>query len=117
MTASALAIDAELKSEGYNPTDEDFYTEVDKRIRSAFPHKFTEKQEQKERSDGASVPSQVVAGGSRSSPNPRKVKLSQEDVRLANKWNIPLEQYASEKLKTEKADGEYTTINMQRGGK
>ena len=117
MTASALAIDAELKTEGYNPTDEDFYTEISKRIRSAFPHKFTEKQEQKERNDGSSTPSQVVAGGSRSSPNPKKVKLSQEDVRLANKWNIPLEQYASEKLKTEKADGEYTTINMQRGGK
>ena len=87
MTASALAIDAELKTEGYNPTDEDFYTEISKRIRSAFPHKFTEKQEQKERNDGSSTPSQVVAGGS------------------------------SEKLKTEKADGEYTTINMQRGGK
>ena len=117
MTASALAIDAELKTEGYNPTDEDFYAEVDKRIRSAFPHKFIEKQEQKERNDGSSTPSQVVAGGSRSSPNPKKVKLSQEDVRLANKWNIPLEQYASEKLKTEKADGEYTTINMQSRGK
>jgi hypothetical protein len=41
--------------------------------------------------------------------------LSQEDVRLAEKWGIPLEQYAAEKLKVEKADGEYTNIN-QRGG-
>ena len=117
MTASALAIDAELKSEGYNPTDEDFYTEIDKRIRSAFPHKFTEKQEQTERTDGSSTPSQVVAGGSRSSPNPKKVKLSQEDVRLANKWGIPLEKYASEKMRVTKSEGDYTTINMQRGGK
>jgi len=63
-------------------------------------------------------PAQVVAGGTRSTPSSnKKVKLSKEDVRLANKWNIPLEQYAQEKLKATNAEGEYTTINMQRGGK
>ena len=41
MTASALAIDAELKNEGYSPNDEDFYDEIDKRMRAAFPNKFT----------------------------------------------------------------------------
>ena len=118
MTASALAIDAELKNEGYSPNDEDFYNEVDKRIRTAFPNKFTKEESvQQERNDGSSSPSQVVAGGSRSSPNPKKVKLSQEDVRLANKWGIPLEQYAAEKMKVTKSEGDYTTINMQRGGK
>jgi hypothetical protein len=119
MTASALAIDAELKSEGYSPNDEDFYNEIDKRMRTAFPSKFTTQGEpvQQERTDGSSSPSQVVAGGSRSSPNPKKVKLSQEDVRLANKWNIPLEQYAAEKMRVTKSEGDYTTINMQRGGK
>ena len=92
MTASALAIDAELKNEGYSPNDEDFYDEIDKRMRAAFPTKFTKEESvQQERNDGSSSPSQVVAGGSRSSPNPKKVKLSQEDVRLANKWGIPLE--------------------------
>ena len=117
MTASALAIDAELKNEGYSPNDEDFYDEIDKRIRAAFPSKFQEQPAQPERNDGASSPSQVVAGGSRSSPNPKKVKLSQEDVRLANKWGIPLEQYAAEKMKVTKSEGDYTTINTQRGGK
>ena len=117
MTASALAIDAELKNEGYNPTDEDFYSEIDNRIRAAFPNKFESKPAQTERTDGTSSPSQVVAGGSRSSPNPKKVKLSQEDVRLASKWGIPLEQYAAEKMKVTKSEGDYTTINMQRGGK
>ena len=117
MTASALAIDAELKNEGYNPTDEDFYSEIDNRIRAAFPNKFENKSAQIERNDGSSTPSQVVAGGSRSSPNPKKVKLSQEDVRLASKWGIPLEQYAAEKMKVTKSEGDYTTINMQRGGK
>ena len=118
MTASALAIDAELKNEGYSPNDEDFYDEIDKRMRTAFPSKFTKEESvQQERNDGASSPSQVVAGGSRSSPNPKKVKLSQEDVRLANKWGIPLEQYAAEKMKVTKSEGDYTTINTQRGGK
>ena len=117
MTASALAIDAELKNEGYSPTDEDFYDEIDKRMQAAFPNKFKEQSATTERNDGSSSPSQVVAGGSRSSPNPKKVKLSQEDVRLANKWGIPLEQYAAEKMKVTKSEGDYTTINMQRGGK
>ena len=117
MTASALAIDAELKNEGYSPMDEDFYSEINNRIRAAFPNKFESKPAQTERTDGSSSPSQVVAGGSRSSPNPKKVKLSQEDVRLASKWGIPLEQYAAEKMKVTKSEGDYTTINMQRGGK
>jgi len=53
----------------------------------------------------------VVSGGSRSSPSSRnKVKLSQEDLRLAEKWNIPLETYAAQKLKVAQADGEYTNI-------
>jgi hypothetical protein len=54
----------------------------------------------------------VVAGASRSTPNPSKVKLTKEDVRLAQNWGIPLEQYAAEKLKVENADGEYTAIKL-----
>ena len=121
MTAASLAIDGQLKEEGYNPTDPEYYTEIDRRLQETFPHKFAaqaapggEVRQQVE----ASKPAQVVAGASRSSPgSSKKVKLSKEDIRLANKWNVPLEQYAQEKLKADKADGEYTTINMQRGGK
>jgi hypothetical protein len=114
MTAAALAIDAELKEEGFNPTDSEFYNEVNRRVKETFPHKFNEEVRQQET---ASKPAQVVAGASRSSPgSSKKVKLSKEDIRLANKWNVPLEKYAQEKLKAEKAEGEYTTINMQRGG-
>jgi len=115
MTAASLAIDGQLKEEGFSPTDPDYYTEIDRRIKETFPHKFGgEVRQQVE----ASKPAQVVAGASRSSPgSSKKVKLSKEDIRLANKWNVPLEQYAQEKLKADRADGEYTTINMQRGGK
>ena len=61
--------------------------------------------------DNTKEPAQVVSGSSRSSPTSnKKVKLSKEDVRLANKWGIPLEQYAAEKMKVTQADGEYTNI-------
>ena len=109
MTAAALAIDAELKGEGYDPTDQDFYQEINKRIQSAFPQKFEESQNRVQ--ENTSQPAQVVSGGSRSSPtNSKKVKLSKEDVRLAQKWDIPLERYAAEKLKIDDSDG-YTNIN------
>jgi hypothetical protein len=117
MTAAALAIDAELKEEGFSPTDPEFYQEVDNRIKETFPHKFSTTNEEVRQQEKTSPPAQVVAGASRSSPGSnKKVKLSKEDIRLANKWNVPLEKYAEEKLKADKAEGEYTTINMQRGG-
>ena len=109
MTAAALAIDAELKNEGYDPSDNDFYQEIDNRIKTSFPHKFEEDKERVQ--ETTSSPAQVVSGSSRSSPSSRKkVKLSQEDLRLAQKWNIPLETYAAQKLKVHQADGDYTDI-------
>jgi len=121
MTAASLAIDAQLREEGYSPADQEYYTEVDRRIKETFPHKFAAEAapvEEVRKQESTSRPAQVVAGASRSSPgSSKKVKLSKEDIRLANKWNVPLEQYAQEKLKADRADGEYTTINMQRGGK
>jgi len=119
-TAAALAADAELKSEGYDPADDDFYEEIDNRLRSQFPHMYeepvtaTKQQEATPRlQDTPSNSAQVVAGASRTPQTSRsnKVKLSQEDVRRANKWGIPLEQYAAEKLKADQADGEYTEIS------
>jgi hypothetical protein len=108
MTAAALAIDAELKGEGYDPTDQDFYQEINQRIQTAFPQKFGKSQDRVQ--ENTSQPAQVVSGGSRSSPtNSKKVKLTKEDVRLAQKWDIPLERYAAEKLKVDDTDG-YTNI-------
>jgi len=109
MTAAALAIDSELKNEGYDPSDNDFYQEIDNRIKTSFPHKFEEDKERVQ--ETTSSPAQVVSGSSRSSPSSRKkIKLSQEDLRLAQKWNIPLETYAAQKLKVHQADGDYTDI-------
>ena len=116
MTAAALTFDQELKSEGYDPSDDDFYEEVDSRLRQRYPHKFqaTDSEPETPRlQDTTTSSAQVVAGASRTpktSQSNNKVKLTQEDVRLANKWGIPLEKYAAEKLKVKQADGEYTSV-------
>jgi hypothetical protein len=107
-----LVIDQQLKEEGFDPKEDEFYTEVDKRLADAFPHKFGGNTETPV-SQETSSPAQVVAGASLApkASSGKKVKLTQEDVRLAQKWGISLEQYAQEKLKIEQAgDGAYTTI-------
>ena len=110
MTAAALALDADLKEQGFDPSDPDFYNEINSRLKTEFPHKFATKESVQEQ---PSQPAQVVAGASRSTPSSnKKVKLTKEDVRLANNWGIPLEQYAAEKLKVQNSDGEYTAIKL-----
>ena len=117
LTAAALTIDQELKNEGYDPSDEDFYEEVDNRLRQKYPNRFQVEQGEEDTprlQDTTANSAQVVAGASRtpktSSNSKNKIKLTQEDVRLANKWGIPLEKYAAEKLKVEQAEGEYTSV-------
>ena len=116
MTAAALALDYELKNEGFDPSDDEFYGEIDRRMREQFPHKFQAAPVEEQpavRKSSASNSTQVVAGASRTPASPssgKKVKLTQEDIRLANKWGIPLERYAEEKLKAERSSGEYTAI-------
>jgi hypothetical protein len=131
LTAAALHIDAQLKAEGFDPSDDEFYDEVDQRLRENFPKKFDVAQEEQveelveetqEPKPRAKVP-QMVAGGSRttaptlSGGKSNKVKLTREDVAMAQKWDIPLDRFAASKLEAEAADGEYSTININRGGK
>ena len=121
MTAAALAADAELKSEGYDPTDDDFYEAIDYKLRNQFPHKYADAANPIVQQDKVATPrlqdtpsnsAQVVAGASRTPQTTRsnKVKLTPEDVRRANQWGIPLEKFAAEKLKADNAEGEYTEI-------
>jgi len=107
-------LNANLKNEGYDPSSDDFYKEVDRRLRAELPNKFGA-------APASSTKEQVVGGQSRKSPDStggkkgnRKVKLTRDDIELAKKWNIPLERYAKEKAKAEKATatGDYTSINV-----
>jgi len=120
MTKAALTIDEHLREEGYDSSEEDYYTEVDRRLRDQFPTRNQEQQQQEAEPPVRQQQTravQSVAGASRTSPKTssnggNKVKLTQDDVRLANKWGIPLEKYAAEKLKVQEADGDYTSINL-----
>ena len=88
MTYTAYDIHNQLVKEGIDVADDDYYTEIDKRIRKEFPHKF---------SDGGDVsrPRQKVAGVVRKSASGRRtVKLTPSQVAIAKKLGVPLEEYA-----------------------
>jgi len=106
-TAVALSIDAELKEKGEDPSDPAFYDKVNARLKEELPSKFGDEVSEKAT---PKKPRQVVAGRSHSPVSRNKVKLTQEDVRLAKKWSIPLDRYAAEKVKAERSDGDYTTV-------
>ena len=81
-------------------------------MRQEFPHKFNQQVVEQE-VPAQRATQQVVAGQARSPTNSssKKVKLTQEDVRMAQKWNIPLEKYAAEKARAARAAGEYVPIS------
>ena len=88
MTYTAYDIHNQLVREGIDARDDDYYTEIDRRIRKEFPHKFN---------DGGDVsrPKQKVAGVVRKSPSGRRtVKLTPSQVAIAKKLGVPLEEYA-----------------------
>jgi len=88
MTYTAYDIHNNLMEEGFDPRSDEYYTEVDKRIRKEFPHKF---------SDGGDVnkPKQKVASVARKSASGRRtVRLTPSQVAIAKKLGVPLEEYA-----------------------
>jgi hypothetical protein len=97
MTGAARAIHETLVAEeGYAPTTDEYYSEIDRRMRSEMPNKFA--------SGKKNVQSVTPSGnGSRSLVNGRKkqVDLNPGQVALANKLKIPLEKYAAEVAKLE----------------
>ena len=89
MTFAAYGIHKQLVDEAFDPTSDDYYDELDKRIRGEFPHKFSD-------TGAKRRTAQTVAGVSRtSSSNGRKqVKLTPSQVAIAKKLGVPLEEYA-----------------------
>ena len=92
MTASAFAIHQQLvEEEGFDPQTDEYYTEVDKRIRSEFPHKF---QTAKKSGGGSQVASAGNSASRSTKQGRRSVKLSHSQVAIAKKLGVPLEEYA-----------------------
>ena len=91
MTTAAFTLHNILTNEeGFDPKSEEYYSEIDKRLRSEFPQKF-----QTKKSTGGT---QVASAGNSASRNTktgrRTVKLSPSQVAIAKKLGVPLEQYA-----------------------
>ena len=93
MTAAAFALHSQLtEDEGFDPSSDEYYTEVDRRIRAEFPHKF----QTAKKSGGGS---QVASAGNSASRSTNKqgrrsVKLTHSQVAIAKKLGVPLEEYA-----------------------
>tara|TARA_R100001480_G_scaffold57907_1_gene70976 strand:- start:11746 stop:12633 length:888 start_codon:yes stop_codon:yes gene_type:complete len=91
MTFTAFSIHRKLiEEEGFDPSSEDYYDEINNRLRKEFPHKF-----EGQKSEGNRKPVQTVAPASRNVKTGRKtVRLTQSQVAIAKKLGVPLEEYA-----------------------
>ena len=93
MTYTAFEIHKDLtEKEGYDPNSDEYYAEVDKRIRVDFPHKFGKTDEKQ-----PTAPVQTVASAQRSvKPGRKTVRLTPSQVAIAKKLGVPLEEYAKQ---------------------
>jgi len=98
MTFTAFEIHKDLvEREGFDPQTDEYYAEVDKRIRLEFPHKFDRPVEEKQ----TTKPTQNVASATRSTKSGRKqVRLKSSQVATARKLSVPLEEYAKQLINT-----------------
>jgi len=84
MTGAAYGIDNQLKNEGYDPTSDAYYAEIDRRMRDAFPNNFE-----------GDEPRQVVAGVNRTTRStPKRVRLSEGQIAMAQRLGVPTNEYA-----------------------
>lgn len=93
MTRGAQAIHETIVNEGFDPTSDEYYAEIDKRMRQEFPHKF-----QSQRQNAQAV-APASSGRTVKSGRKKSVELTPGQVAFAKKMNIPLERYAKEVAK------------------
>jgi hypothetical protein len=100
MTFTAFEIHKDLvEKEGFDPKSNEYYKEVDRRIKLDFPHKFD-----KGGSVNTSEPVQTVASAKRSvKPGRQTVRLTSSQVAIAKKLGVPLEEYAKQLKITKEA--------------
>ena len=93
MTYTAFELHKDLtEKEGYDPNSNEYYAEVDRRMRVDFPHKFGTSNTKQ-----TAAPVQTVASASRSvKPGRKTVRLTSSQVAIARKLGVPLEEYAKQ---------------------
>jgi len=94
MTYTAMDLHDKLtKQEGFDSSSDEYYAEINKRIRLEFPHKF----DRTTLAEGTTKPVQTVASAKRSTKTGRKtVRLTPSQVTIAKKLGVPLEEYAKQ---------------------
>jgi len=103
MTYTAFDLHKKLiEQEGFDPQSDEYYSEIDKRIRLEFPHKFDTNRSNL--GEGSTKPVQTVASAKRSTNTGRKtVRLTPSQVAIAKKLGVPLEEYAKQLKITKEA--------------
>ena len=97
MNAAATAIHKQIvNDEGFDPSTDEYYAEIDRRIRKEMPHKFQAKQQNAQVVTPASGNGRSLKSGRK-----RSVELTPGQVAFANKMRIPLDVYAKEVVKLE----------------
>ena len=97
MTGAAQGLHQQLVgSEGFDPTSDEYYAEIDKRMKDSFPNKFQDK-----RQNAQAVAPATSNGRSVKSGRKKTVELTPGQVAFAKKMNIPLDRYAKEVVKLE----------------
>ncbi len=94
MTYAAYGLHQQLTDqEGFDPTSDEYYEEIDKRMKKEFPNRFKDSKVEENSSNGKPV--QAVASANRSTKTGRKVvRLTPSQVAIAKKLGVPLEEYA-----------------------
>lgn len=88
MTSGAMEIHNQLSAEGFDLTSDEYYDELNRRIRKEFPHKF------KKQANTSNVPSVAPATRTNKTGRTRSIKLTQSEVSIARRLGVPLEEYA-----------------------
>jgi len=92
MTYGAFGIHRRLvEEEGFDPQSDDYYAELDSRLRSEFPHKFDSKSKS---TGGSRKVASAEASASRNRSGRKTVRLTPSQVAIAKRLNVPLEEYA-----------------------
>ena len=99
MTNTAISHHQDLEGEGYDTTSDEYYKEIDRRMKVDFPTKFGNNEAEK-----TSAPVQTVASANRSvKPGRKTVRLTSSQVAIAKKLGVPLEEYEKQLKNTEGA--------------
>ena len=96
MTGAAMALHNRLVTqEGFDPTSDEYYNEINSRMRTEFPQKFSNGKAPEEKKTETKQPVQTVASAVRKTKSGRRVvKLTPSQVAIAKRLNVPLEEYA-----------------------